>query len=381
MKTIIVGGGIMGLSTAWGLAHEGHAVEVFEQGPLPNPVASSFDHHRLIRHPYPTLPGYARMMDRAFEAWDLLWNDLGQTFYAQTGTLALTGPGSDWGETANRVLTAIGRPMAELTIDELRRRFPLLEARGMERAFWLATGGVLFAQDIVTALARHLATRPGVTLHPHAAVRSVDLEHGRVVTAAGAVHGADTLIVAAGAWVGRLLPALGQRLVPSRQVVIYFDLPGEQRAAWAEGPTIIQKSGTGGLYFAPPVQGRGFKVGDHAFSRSGDPDAGRDAQEDEVRPLIERCRDLFKGFDSWRTDQVKACFYTVTEDERFVIEKAGAKGWVMSPCSGHGFKFGALMGLELGHTIAASRDPAAHASWAAGQESDIHASIRIPLPR
>ena len=370
MKTIIVGGGIMGLGTAWGLAREGHAVELFEQGALPNPEASSFDQHRLIRHPYPYLPGYARMIDPAFEAWDLLWRDLGQTFYAQTGTLALTGPGSDWGERANHVLATIGRPMTELTIDELRRRFPLLEARGMERAFWLEAGGVLFAQDIVTALARHLATRPGVTLHPHTAIRSVDPEHGRVVTQTGARHDADTVVVAAGAWVGRLLRELGQRLVPSRQVMIYFDLPSEQRAAWAEGPTIIQKSGIGGLYFAPPVQGRGFKVGDHAFSRSGDPDAGRDAQEEEVRPLIERCRNLFKGFDAWRTARVKACFYTVTEDERFVVEKTGAKGWVMSPCSGHGFKFGALMGLELARTIATKRDPAAHARWAAGAESD-----------
>jgi glycine/D-amino acid oxidase-like deaminating enzyme len=42
----------------------------------------------------------------------------------------------------------------------------------------------------------------------------------------------------------------------------------------------------------------------------------------------------------------------------------------MSPCSGHGFKFGALMGLELARTIASERNPAAHARWAAGLEDD-----------
>jgi hypothetical protein len=60
----------------------------------------------------------------------------------------------------------------------------------------------------------------------------------------------------------------------------------------------------------------------------------------------------------------------VTEDERFVVEKQGAKGWVMSPCSGHGFKFGALMGLELACTIASERDPLQHARWAAGLEGE-----------
>ena len=89
---------------------------------------------------------------------------------------------------------------------------------------------------------------------------------------------------------------------------------------------IIQKTGDVGLYFVPPMEGRGFKVGDHGFSLSGDPDGSREATEEEIRPLLERCRGLFKGFDSWRTDRLKACFYTVTEDERFVVEKTGRQG-------------------------------------------------------
>jgi glycine/D-amino acid oxidase-like deaminating enzyme len=370
MKAIVVGAGIMGLGTAWALARDGHSVEVFEQGALPNPIASSVDEHRLIRHPYGDRAGYARMIDPAFAAWDLLWRDLGATYYAATGTLGLTGNGADWAERSARVLDEMGRPMTELTLDELRRRFPQLDARGVERAFWLDTGGVLFAQDIVVGLARHLSGRSGVTLHADTPVRSVDLEHGRIVTAAGATHTADIVVVAAGAWVGRLLPEHGPRLVPSRQIVIYFHLPEEQRATWAKGPMIIQKTGDVGLYFVPPMAGRGFKVGDHAFSRSGDPEGDREAREDEIRPLLERCRGLFKGFDGWRTDRLKACFYTVTEDERFVVERPGAKGWVMSPCSGHGFKFGALMGLELARTIATGRDPVQHARWAAGREGE-----------
>jgi sarcosine oxidase subunit beta len=38
----------------------------------------------------------------------------------------------------------------------------------------------------------------------------------------------------------------------------------------------------------------------------------------------------------------------------------------MSPCSGHGFKFGALMGRELARTIVEGRDAGTHARWAAG---------------
>ena len=48
-------------------------------------------------------------------------------------------------------------------------------------------------------------------------------------------HEVDIVVVAAGAWIGRLLPCLGRRLIPSRQIVAYFDLPDDQRAAWQRG--------------------------------------------------------------------------------------------------------------------------------------------------
>ncbi|WIM09339.1 MAG: Sarcosine oxidase [Enhydrobacter sp.] len=370
VKAIVVGGGVMGLATAWALAREGCDVELFEQGDLPNATGSSFDEHRLIRHPYGEHAGYARMVDDAYAAWDLLWTELGQRLYAPTGTLALSGNGALWAERSAAALAAIGRPMTEIPVAELPRRFPLLRTGGVERAFWIESGGVLFAQDIVAALARRLAGRRGVALHPRTQVREVDLDRARIGTGAGATHGADVVVVAAGAWVGRLLPSLARRLVPSRQVVAYFDLPAEQQAAWTRGPMIIEQTGDVGLYLVPPRQGRGLKVGDHAFSRTGDPDAGRTASAAEIEPLLARCRSLLEGFGEWRIERLKACFYTVTEDERFVVEKPGAAGWVMSPCSGHGFKFGALMGLELARTIVSGRDPALHARWAAGREGD-----------
>ena len=304
----------------------------------------------------------------AFAAWDALWRDLGQSFLAPTGTLCLSAEGNDWSERSAATLAAIGNPMAHLTPAELSGRFPMIDARGVERAYWMETGGTLFAQDIVAGLVRHLSSARSVQLHADTPVVDVDLELGRITTGAGSTHSADVVVVAAGAWVGRLLPAFASRLVPSRQVVVYFDLPAAARHAWAKGPLVLDLSGSVGLYVVPPMQGRGMKVGDHEFSRSGDPDSPRDATPGEVQPLLDRCRTLLRGFEEWRIDQLKVCYYTVIRDERFVVEKLGSKGWIMSPCSGHGFKFGALMGMELGRTIASERHALQHARWAAGLE-------------
>ena len=80
-QALIVGGGISGLTVAWALARSGLRVQLFEQGTLPNPLASSWDEHRIIRHAYGFLEGYARLMPEAFHAWDRLWSDLGRSHY------------------------------------------------------------------------------------------------------------------------------------------------------------------------------------------------------------------------------------------------------------------------------------------------------------
>ncbi len=63
----------------------------------------------------------------------------------------------------------------------------------------------------------------------------------------------------------------------------------------------------------------------------------------------------------------KACFYTVTEDESFWVGAIGARGWAMSACSGHGFKFGPLMGRALADAVLGRTDSASLQHWEAAR--------------
>lgn len=87
MHVAIAGAGIAGLTLAWALVRRGVSVEVIDQGPIPNPLASSFDEHRVIRHAYGPFKGYGRMMPAAFAAWDRLWADLGARHFVETGSI------------------------------------------------------------------------------------------------------------------------------------------------------------------------------------------------------------------------------------------------------------------------------------------------------
>src|SRR6218665_3649878 len=96
MKIAIVGAGIAGLSLAWALHKRGATVELFDAGPIPNPVSSSFDEHRITRHLYGQLDGYGALMPEAFATYDQLWADLGPSHYLPTGMVYVSRGGPDF---------------------------------------------------------------------------------------------------------------------------------------------------------------------------------------------------------------------------------------------------------------------------------------------
>jgi glycine/D-amino acid oxidase-like deaminating enzyme len=365
VKVAVVGAGIMGLGSAWALARAGHRVTVYEQGPVPNPRGASIDQHRLIRHAYGNRVGYMRMVVEAYQAWDQLWSDLGEKLYAPTGTLVLDSTTQGWARQTAEALSGLGLTLEQLEPGKLERRFPLIASEGVAEALYVGTGGALLAHRIVAALARHLTGR-GVEILPGTRVVALDPARPSLVLEGGQVVEADVLVVAAGAWVTRLLPALASRLVPSRQVVVYLEPPAALASGWLASPMVLDIGPESGFYLVPPVFGTELKIGDHRFTRSGDPDGPREAGESEIRAVVELCRARLRGFARYRVSGAKVCFYTVEEDERFVLEPQGA-AWILSACSGHGFKFGPLLGLRLAEVITKGGDAGALTRWAAGE--------------
>lgn len=367
MRVAIVGAGIMGLATAWALRRAGHEPTVFEQGSVPNPLGTSVDQHRLIRHAYGASAAYAAMVDDAFAAWDRMWADLGTRLYAETGTLAISGADQgDWVEQSARTLREMGREVPSLSADDLARRFPLLRADGIRSAFLLPTGGALFAGRIVELLA-HRLMGAGVPVRQRARVAEIDPDRARLVLADREVVQADALVVAAGAWISRLVPSLAARVTPSRQVVVYLTPPPGTEEAWARMPMILEIDPREGFYLVPPVAGTGMKIGDHRFSRTGDPDLDRTPAAEEAEPIAALGRRRIAGFDRYRVAEAKSCFYTVEDEERFVVERLSDRAWAMSPCSGHGFKFGAVLGEAMARALDDGDWAARFPAWAAGE--------------
>ena len=190
-------------------------------------------------------------------------------------------------------------------------------------------------------------------------------------TAADAVSrtdtAADAVVVAAGPWVGRLVPDLSSRVTPSRQVVVYLRSPEQWRGAWEQAPMVLDIGDGDGIYVVPDVVGTGIKVGDHSFSLQGNPDRDRQAGDDECARILSLCGRRFRDASDYHVDHGRSCFYTVEPDEHFIVEAQG-QGLVMTGFSGHGFKFGSLMGLAAAEALCDRERIPALTAWAAGRD-------------
>ncbi|BCH33624.1 sarcosine oxidase [Mesorhizobium sp. L-8-10] len=350
MRIAIVGAGIAGLSTAWSLVKRGHQVTVIEQGPIPNPLAASGDHHRIIRRAYGTAAGYGRLITEAYEAWDAMWADLGACRLDPRGFLCISREAGDEAEQYRDGLAAGAYPFELFEPAEAALRWPFLEPGTFRYALFSPEGGALHSRRIAAGLAVWLKEK-GAFLYENSRVVDIDADAGHVGLADGSSIEADRIVVAAGAWVLKLFPQLAGTLKTWRTALAYAEPPADLRKAWERAPVVLDVGGRTDGYMIPPSGGAGLKFGTglHKVPTS-DADWNRLPVEGEGEAI----RDLFQPpiarVREYRITDVVTCAYTFTDDERFFGTEIG-KCLVISACSGHGYKFGAAVGRRVATAV------------------------------
>ena len=350
MSVLIVGGGIVGLSTAYWLVKAGLGVTVVEQGPIPNPLASSTDHHRLIRFAYGDRAGYAARIPEAFAAWRAIWADLPRPeghYYVETGVLSLSTEQGDGADRSRQTLESLGLAHEVLEGAAIHRRLPFLEADGVRYAL-LTGGGALMANRILADLADWLRLN-GASVIEHVPVAAVQPSAGRVTLADGRTMGADSVVVAAGVGTAGLVPGAGLSLTPRRSVIVYADPPADLVGAYAGAPCWSQLGAGSDLGGLASVEGLPMKLGNGELGRSGDP-ADRSMTAAEAASVLDAYRGRFRGIERFHVRWQQANWYTMAPGERFVLRRLD-RAFVASACSGHGFKFGALSGRDVAEAV------------------------------
>jgi monomeric sarcosine oxidase len=356
LRIIVVGGGVMGMATGCALAGRGADVTVLERFAVGHEWASSHGLTRAIRHEYGPAEIYTRMVARSLALWNDLAHETGRHLYTETGVLALGQ--EDDGETlaGYEVMRAQGLPVERLTTSECQQRFPPFVAGEYSAITYNPTGGMLHASECLIALSERFKQRGG-ELRESSHVLSVAAEDAGVAVTMedGNTLSADRVVVTAGPWVRTVLPDLSLPVRATRQQVCYLTgLPPEQ---FAVGTFPVFLAGMN--YYGFPLQGVGwFKVGAHITGPSVDPNVpyAPDMHEvEDVRQFLRRVIPAAAGADLALVDR---CMYDMSPDEDFILDRhpASANIIVGSGFSGHGFKFGILIG-ELLAALALDEKP------------------------
>ena len=350
MNVIVVGAGIAGLSAAWSLVKSGHNVSIVEQGPIPNPLAASGDHHRVIRRAYRAGTGYGQLITEAYEAWDEMWADLGENHLDARGFLCISREPGDEAEEYREGLEEGNFPFELVEPDAAVERWPFLEAGSFRYAYFSPEGGALHCRKIATGLAKWLRAN-GANVYEHSKVTEIDAEAGHIVLESGQTMQADRIVVTAGAWVLKLFPELDGELKTYRTALAYVEPPADLKVVWETAPVILDVGGKTDGYIIPPTGGAGMKLGSGLHKV---PTSDADWNREPVAGEGEAIRNLFSPpiarIETYRITEVVTCAYTFTADEKFLAHETG-KCLIVSACSGHGYKFGAAVGRRVAAAV------------------------------
>jgi glycine/D-amino acid oxidase-like deaminating enzyme len=352
---VIIGGGVMGLFTAFHAAERSARVVVLERGRVGDPMTASYGRTRSYRSDYLD-PAYARLAQEAIQLWGDFERRTGSKVLVRCGCLNIgkrsVTPDLDgtYAQLSYETLSRLGLRTESFDAEALRRRFSYLDA---DMAHLDVDGGVVDVPAVTRALTRALAER-GVRVIEGVETSEIEPDDGsfRVATDAGELR-ARSLVVAAGHGTNDVLAALAgcDLRVPITKdrpsEAKYFLPPAETRDRFTASVMPVIAYLDAGIYCHPIVEGLvdAVKVGYY-----NPPDLPGDrATLDGIADFVEQCMPGLRNASARDVDDTDGCDYDLVADDEFILGAipgiAGAfvgVGW-----RGTGYKFAPWVGRVL----------------------------------
>src|SRR3954454_11771514 len=352
---LVVGGGVMGLFTAYHASERVGRVVVLERGRIGDPMTASFGRTRSFRNDYLD-PTYARLAYEAFRLWG--------AFELQTATRALVRCGClniakssvtpDLAETYAQPIheTLAGIVLRTNSFDRpaLRERLGFLDA---DLGRLDVDAGVVDLPAVTGALMGALAARGVRVLE---GVETVSIERDGALLRVG-TDGAElstrSLVVTAGHGTNDVLALLPEcrlevplaRDRPSEAK--YLVPPAGARGRFTAGAMPVVAYLDTGIYCHPIVDGlvEAVKIGYY-----NPPDMPRsNTAIDSVQSFVEQCAPGLRDADVSDVLDVDQCDYDLVADDDFVLGAVPgvANAFVGVGWRGTGYKFAPWVGRVL----------------------------------
>ena len=346
---VIIGGGIMGASTAYHLAARGCTnVVVLESGEMFG-LGSTGLNAGGIRYQFATAVNI-QLSTLSIGMMERFAAEMGQEVgLRRCGYLFLLDDAADLAQFTRNVAlqNSLGVPSRVVSAREIAELAPEVELSGIIGGTWCPLDGLVDPNSLLQGYVSN-ARRLGVTLATGAEVTRVDVERGRVTRAhskAGVVE-AGKVVIAAGAWSARVgaLAGIDIPIQPvRRQIAVTSAIPGLRK----DFPFVIDFSQA--LYFHR--EGDGLLTG---MSNRDEP-PGFDTRVDEAWRLrhLEAAMARMPMLADAGVAAEWAGLYEVTPDDQPILGRVPAVDglYVCAGFSGHGLMHGPVAGLLMAEEI------------------------------
>ncbi len=355
---IVIGVGSMGSSTCYYLSRQGYKVLGLEQFEITHEYGSHAGQSRIIRKAYFENPDYVPLLKRAYENWKTLEDETGNQIYFKTGLLYFGPPDhlliKGVKQSASLYKIELSNPSALETIN----RFPQFNIPGNFETLFEPAAGFVTPEKAIR-LYTERAISKGCEIHINEKV--IEWKKGgtgiKVITDKKNYY-CNKLIITAGAWAGKMIPGLFDKIKVTRQFMAWIKPKRWNNFTLSNFPCWLMADDTRpGCYYGFPILPEpafegpaGLKLAHHHPADETNPEnVNRQiTKEDE-----ENLRYIFRKYFNDDFESIlsyKICLYANSPDEDFIIDKLpGYENHVMVACgfSGHGFKFVSVVGEIL----------------------------------
>ena len=357
---VVVGLGAVGAATLYQLSLTGKTILGIDRFEPPHTEGSSHGETRITRLAVGEGAEYVSLAKRSHEIWKEIETKTGNQIYFPVGGLLMDSGLDPWGkhgvdgffEQTVKYASAFQVRHERLNLNQVASRFPQFELPKSGKAYFEPEAGYL-KPELAIEVQLQLARANGAELLVNNPVLGIERAAGggSKIKLKDQEILADRVLIAAGGWVKDFMDQEEKSAFKICRQVLHWIEVGD--LDWIHQPVFMWGIGSRPedfIYGFPSLDGRSVKMATESFVEIAHPsELDRVVSEEEQ---IAFWQDKIEGrINGLRPNILKStvCFYTMTDDSKFVIKDvSGLDGVILvSACSGHGFKHSAALGEML----------------------------------